>query len=240
MSYRQRLNALRAALTDAGVLPTDGTKQCPVCGEDIKVSARKCVRCQSWLNWRRVFDWVGGTNLALVTALVAVVTTAAPVMRSLLQYPDSRITAVYAGFGTRALNGDVLVLVRNSGAKPGAVTAAQFLVLWNGTNEISIDLTLPDKDPVLIDSNQTVGISLNLGSTAKLGPQTSRDEARRLTLPDASGDAHNSELAKAVCAVHLWVQNAGGSEAQIAAVTTNCIATYPAISEAVADLNREN
>ncbi|HEY1412172.1 MAG TPA: hypothetical protein VGF36_08525, partial [Rhodopila sp.] len=90
MRYRQFLRALRAELDEAVGSAASGTKACPVCGEEIKVSAKKCVRCQSWLNWRRAFDWVGGTNLALVTALVAVMTSAAPVIKTFLQYPDSR------------------------------------------------------------------------------------------------------------------------------------------------------
>jgi hypothetical protein len=50
---------------------------CPVCREPIKAGARKCVHCNSALDWRR-FLGVSETTLALLVALVTVVAAAGP------------------------------------------------------------------------------------------------------------------------------------------------------------------
>ena len=34
-----------------------GTKACTVCGKDIKVNARKCIKCGCWLTTRRFLDF---------------------------------------------------------------------------------------------------------------------------------------------------------------------------------------
>lgn len=56
---------------------TDASAPCSVCREPIKVGARKCVRCDSMLDWRR---WLGisETTLALLVALVSVIGGTAP------------------------------------------------------------------------------------------------------------------------------------------------------------------
>src|SRR5258706_15778244 len=51
-------------------------KPCPVCGEEIKVSARKCIHCSSELTWRKYLTF-SSTTLALLTALVSVIATGA-------------------------------------------------------------------------------------------------------------------------------------------------------------------
>ena len=53
------------------------TIPCPVCREAIKLGAKKCINCDSMLDWRR---WLGisETGLALMVALVSVVGATAP------------------------------------------------------------------------------------------------------------------------------------------------------------------
>jgi hypothetical protein len=57
--------------------PVDTDVPCPICRELIKRGARKCIHCDSALDWRR---WLGvsETTLALLVALVTVIGATAP------------------------------------------------------------------------------------------------------------------------------------------------------------------
>jgi len=66
-----------------GSNPSDITIPCPVCREPIKEGARKCVHCDSVLDWR---GWLGisETALALLVALVSVIGATGPRVVELL------------------------------------------------------------------------------------------------------------------------------------------------------------
>jgi hypothetical protein len=67
--------------TQGGDQGARDTKPCRVCGEDIKFSAQKCIHCDSYQDWR-VRLGIGSTVLALLVALVSVVTNGVPILRA--------------------------------------------------------------------------------------------------------------------------------------------------------------
>lgn len=50
---------------------------CPVCREPIRVGAKKCIHCGSFLDWRQTVG-VSQTTLALLVALISVVSSTVP------------------------------------------------------------------------------------------------------------------------------------------------------------------
>jgi len=64
---------------------------CLVCREPIRIGAKKCIHCDSFLDWRR---WLGisQTTLALLVALVSVVAASGPRVAQLLSRDVSELT----------------------------------------------------------------------------------------------------------------------------------------------------
>lgn len=52
--------------------PGSPTKTCKICASEIPVGAIKCVKCGSFQNYRRYFDF-GNTTIALLIALISVI-----------------------------------------------------------------------------------------------------------------------------------------------------------------------
>jgi hypothetical protein len=135
------------------------TRPCPVCGETIKQRARKCVHCDSVLDWARYLG-ISNTTLALLTALVAVIAQAAPVVRSALEPKDSRLHLTFMGAGSRRavldgtiMNGDVVLLVSNDGAEAGGVVTGSVDVFWEAENrehDLSLALWTPGDEPEIV------------------------------------------------------------------------------------------
>jgi hypothetical protein len=94
----------------------DGKIPCPVCAEPISPAAHKCVHCDSYIDWRR-FVFLGNTALALVIALVSVVTTAVTVYRATAAPPDSTLAFRYVG----VVAGKPTFLASNPGTSTGVV-----------------------------------------------------------------------------------------------------------------------
>ena len=68
----------------------EAVKACRLCGESIKAAARKCIKCDSWQDWRAGLG-VGTTALSLLVALVTVITAAAPVLKRAATPENSRM-----------------------------------------------------------------------------------------------------------------------------------------------------
>jgi hypothetical protein len=100
-------------------------KQCTTCGEVIADSARKCIHCDAYQDWRRYLAF-SSTVLALLVALLSVATVAGPVFHDLLTTKDSDLVGSFQGFSD---DGAVFV-VSNSGNRPGTVGEA-FVAVFN-------------------------------------------------------------------------------------------------------------
>ncbi|MEG3148237.1 hypothetical protein U1839_26620 [Sphingomonas sp. RT2P30] len=69
-------------------------KDCPVCAERIKAGARRCRYCGSSLSWREHLG-LGNTILALLVALVSVVTAAVPTFYNLFSSKNSDLNIAF-------------------------------------------------------------------------------------------------------------------------------------------------
>jgi hypothetical protein len=106
------------AVVDVGV---DGEKSapaplCPECKQPVLEGATICAGCKSYLDWRR-FLVFGQTTLALLVALIAVLTAFIPVLRDVLTPKDSNLSFNYQGptsFGFE-------VLISNTGIRPAVL-----------------------------------------------------------------------------------------------------------------------
>jgi hypothetical protein len=103
-----------------GELP-EGTKRCQICAEPINVNAQKCIHCQSDQGgWRRRLG-LSTSVLALLVALVSVLTWAIPLIKDGLTPKNSNLTFSFQGGDGNFLG----ALVSNQGARPGSVTKAE-------------------------------------------------------------------------------------------------------------------
>ena len=126
-------------------MSTAAIKMCTTCAEPIPMAATKCFKCGSYQDWRQYVAF-STTNLALVTALISVLTVAAPALYGTLQPNNSRLAPSFLGFqGTSAV-----ILVVNSGKRPGAVTGAR--ISLEGYGGIFPVVTLePDKNYGIVE-----------------------------------------------------------------------------------------
>jgi hypothetical protein len=99
------------------------SKLCATCGEPIAFSARKCIHCDAYQDWRRYLAF-SSTVLALLVALLSVATVAVPVLRDVLIAKDSDLVGSFQGLSD---NGAVFV-VSNAGNRPGTVGEAFVII----------------------------------------------------------------------------------------------------------------
>lgn len=91
-------------------------KPCRVCGETIVASARKCIHCDSWQDWRAEL----GVSSQVLALLVALVSVTAPLITAV----DSVMNPPVAEFSIKPVQVLVHLLrleVTNFGVKPGAI-----------------------------------------------------------------------------------------------------------------------
>jgi len=67
---------------------------CKACGEIIPAAAKKCSHCGSFQSWRAYFPFTQSI-LALLVALVSVVSMGVPIIKTALQADDSVLTLTY-------------------------------------------------------------------------------------------------------------------------------------------------
>lgn len=105
------------------------TKTCKHCAAHIPLGARLCKECKSYQDWR---GWlpISQTTLALVVALVSVLTAAAPTVQELITEKNSRLSMNYIGTS----NGEVLMATTNAGNRPGTVLEGKIYVGITGND----------------------------------------------------------------------------------------------------------
>ena len=94
------------------------TKACLTCGERIAASARKCVHCEAYQDFRKHLPF-SSTILSLIVALVAVVSQAAPAIRSIFHVRRSEISYAIQVVGYRRLK----ILAVNDGERSGSISS---------------------------------------------------------------------------------------------------------------------
>ena len=134
--------------------------QCPVCREPIARGARKCINCGADLDWRRYFG-LGNTTLALLTALVAVVSASAPEFVKILTPKVSNLSAHYVGIN--AAGSALSLFVENSGREAGAIE--QIDLDWSinkGGFEVGVTLPMPGSGAIFFGGGKTEGVNVKL------------------------------------------------------------------------------
>ena len=96
-------------------------ESCFACKGKIPAGALKCTGCNSWQDWRRYLDF-GSAVLALLVALVSVVSFAIPIVKSAVTPQDSHIGMTFQGVGDHAL----IFIATNSGIRAGGLGDATF------------------------------------------------------------------------------------------------------------------
>lgn len=97
---------------------------CKVCKESIKPGASKCVHCGSFQNWRR-FIHSSQTVLALLVALVSVISFAIPYVSESLKKHDSNVHVFIQSIDET--NGITLSMI-NSGTRDAIIQRIEFVI----------------------------------------------------------------------------------------------------------------
>jgi hypothetical protein len=97
--------------------------ECPVCGESIKANAQLCIHCKSDFTWKRFFP-IGTTAVAILTALLAVGSSATPVIKKWL-HPEAELAFTMIGESDSTA---IDLLISNTGTAVGVVGYVTFFV----------------------------------------------------------------------------------------------------------------
>ncbi|MEA3090841.1 MAG: hypothetical protein QOJ04_2183 [Caballeronia sp.] len=99
------------------------TVPCRVCREPIRIGARKCIHCQSSQGWLRHVG-VSSSVLALLIALVTVLTASIPVIAELVRDDRSEVRLV----PQKAEGLTLFIIATNEGSRGGTVGHVLFLM----------------------------------------------------------------------------------------------------------------
>jgi len=107
------------ASTDQAAPSHNDLKPCKTCGEEIKITALKCIHCDSFQDWRSSLSF-GSTVLSLLVALVSVLTFAAPIWKREFYTPAPRPSVALTTLA--GANGKIHLVISNGGDAPMSVT----------------------------------------------------------------------------------------------------------------------
>jgi len=135
------------------------TKPCGTCAEPIPLLARKCNKCGSYQDLRQYVSF-GTTALALVTALFSVATVAVPILYDFLRPDNSNLVASFQGFEGRV----AMVLVSNSGKRPGSVNRGTIYILLNHDRELftSSPILRPERNLGVVEPGTSKAVMFEL------------------------------------------------------------------------------
>ena len=142
-------------MSDTAPMP-DAEARCHMCRMPIPRAARKCHQCGSRQGRLRVLDLLT-TSLALVIALISVLTVTVPIL----------LTSIRGGYSTLTIDAPhvhdeyVTLIARNTGTRPAVITSAQ-LVFAGFYDDGSALQPLPLRiDPRLIQPEGATELTLN-------------------------------------------------------------------------------
>lgn len=120
------------------------TISCSTCREQIQSGAKKCRVCDSYQDWRRFLN-MSSSVLALLVALVSVLSFAAPIAVNMLRKDGSNITITLQAVQGRR----VYFMASNSGNRPGGVGDAKLTVQY-GDHIENFDLYRTGEPPFIM------------------------------------------------------------------------------------------
>jgi hypothetical protein len=95
---------------------------CVVSFEKIHPRAKKCIHCDGFQDWRRDINF-GSTVLALLVALVSVLSLSVSVLKDALTIPNSKIIFSYQSVRNDLIN----VIASNTGEEAGSIVDRGFI-----------------------------------------------------------------------------------------------------------------
>lgn len=161
-------------MNDAPVAPA--TKPCRVCGEDIKASAQKCIRCDSYQDWRGRLG-LSSTVLALLVALISVITNGVPIISAAFEAKIVPLKFVFQDVFSRAerangaerLTQIASVWIYNAGTQPAFVSGLGLSI--NGakggnwySGGVVLDSDKPATSPIEIAGKSGRTVRFDLGN----------------------------------------------------------------------------
>ena len=97
-------------------IPKPPSNTCCVCHESIEIGAKKCVHCNSYQDWRRYLN-LSSTMLALIVALVSVLSISIPMLKDNFKPNNSKINILFQSDSFKNLT----FIASNSGNRPGGI-----------------------------------------------------------------------------------------------------------------------
>ncbi len=117
---------------------------CKICLSEMKVGAKKCLICNSYQDWRRYFN-NSVMILSLLIALISVITTGGPIIKSLFVQDRS---AVHFSI-LNCENDKIQIVSSNLGNRAGILKGVTLNILSNDTEKKSVVLTWGNENPVV-------------------------------------------------------------------------------------------
>ena len=105
-------------MSHAPEFPAGPRKVCTTCGSLIPVDAAKYTTRDTYQDWRKYVNF-STTMVALITALISVIATAAPTISNLFRGHDSALQVAFQG-GDHF--GGINILASNIGDRPGGIS----------------------------------------------------------------------------------------------------------------------
>jgi hypothetical protein len=109
--------------------------KCVVCKNPIAQEALKCIHCNSYQDWKR-YIFFSNSVLALLIALVSVLTVAIPVLSNSFKSEEELISISVVD-----VKSDLILLAINSGTRPGVVKpTAKLTIFTENTDKLTLHL----------------------------------------------------------------------------------------------------
>lgn len=126
--------------------------ECHTCLEPIRPGARKCIKCDSYQDWRR-FLTASTSALALVIALVSVTSALGPGIVRMLKGDRSALSISYIA----PSDDGILLLATNEGTRPAVVHRVSFV-----SRPDFIDFEIKPKEHLLVNPGKVESITAAL------------------------------------------------------------------------------
>ena len=132
--------------------------RCIACRESIKQGARKCHHCDSFQDWRGRLNFTSSV-LALLVALVSVISLSVPLIHDALTEDNSRVLITPAGVGSDSL----LLVASNTGSRPATLSWAELTVGAEAGSPVvtSLDADEPHEIPVFVSESTSILLRLS-------------------------------------------------------------------------------
>jgi hypothetical protein len=136
------------------ILKQRGGPLCRDCRQPLPPRAKVCLACKAYQDWRRYLS-TGQANLALVIALISVLTTAGTIFKNITIFDDSILVPAFQDANDKT----VIQMVSNEGSRPGTVLGGTIIIDSPGSRNSSDRVPLSFADsigPRIVEPGKTI------------------------------------------------------------------------------------